>query len=145
SSSDSIAAFSPISGFAPAPSPPVTMLPSWILVSHSEPSSACASVLQTRKSHPSRPEEIMLLTALPPAPPTPTTVIFGDNLGTSVLWILRLSMGNLLARFVCDSMCFSGFLNREIRKEPRKRRVCGDICLKSPTALHQEGTLRLCP
>src|SRR6185295_18176449 len=39
--------------------------------------SACASALATTKSQPSRPPEIMLLTALPPAPPTPNTVILG--------------------------------------------------------------------
>ena len=35
------------------------------------------SVLATTNSQPIRPERIMLLTALPPAPPTPKTVIFG--------------------------------------------------------------------
>src|SRR5262249_43658941 len=39
--------------------------------------SACASVLATTKSTPCRPAAIMLLTALPPAPPTPNTVIRG--------------------------------------------------------------------
>src|SRR5436309_5427607 len=39
--------------------------------------SACASVLATTKSQPTRPAVIMLLTALPPAPPTPNTVIRG--------------------------------------------------------------------
>src|SRR5688572_30597628 len=39
--------------------------------------SACASVLATMKSTPSRPVAIMLLTALHPAPPTPMTVSFG--------------------------------------------------------------------
>src|ERR1051326_339332 len=39
--------------------------------------SAWASVLATTKSHPTRPAVIMLLTALPPAPPTPNTVIRG--------------------------------------------------------------------
>src|SRR2546423_10129292 len=38
-----------------------------------------ASVLATRKSTPSRPASIMLLTALPPAPPTPSTVMRGRN------------------------------------------------------------------
>ncbi|MEY9795026.1 hypothetical protein ABH984_003041 [Bradyrhizobium ottawaense] len=41
--------------------------------------SACASVLATTKSTPWRPAVIMLLTALPPAPPTPNTVIRGFN------------------------------------------------------------------
>src|SRR5215216_2783695 len=39
--------------------------------------SACASVLATTKSTPCSPAVIMLLTALPPAPPTPNTVIRG--------------------------------------------------------------------
>src|ERR1700745_427848 len=39
--------------------------------------SACASVLATTKSQPTRPAVIMLLTALPPAPPQPNTVIRG--------------------------------------------------------------------
>jgi hypothetical protein len=40
---------------------------------------ACASVLATTNSTPSRFDSIMLLTALPPAPPTPKTVILGFN------------------------------------------------------------------
>src|SRR4029078_3084711 len=38
---------------------------------------ACASVLATTNSTPFRPRSIMLLTALPPAPPTPKTVMRG--------------------------------------------------------------------
>jgi hypothetical protein len=41
--------------------------------------SAWASVLATTKSTPWSPALIMLLTALPPAPPTPKTVIRGFN------------------------------------------------------------------
>src|SRR6478609_5572316 len=41
--------------------------------------SACASVLATMKSTPERPDTIMLLTALPPAPPTPHTMMRGFN------------------------------------------------------------------
>src|SRR5580693_5352678 len=40
---------------------------------------ACASVLATMKSTPDRPAATMLLTALPPAPPTPQTMICGFN------------------------------------------------------------------
>jgi hypothetical protein len=40
---------------------------------------ACASVLATMKSTPERPAAIMLLTALPPAPPTPQTMMCGFN------------------------------------------------------------------
>src|SRR5262245_50276359 len=42
-----------------------------------ELASAWASVLATTNSTPLRPEAIMLLTALPPAPPTPNTVMRG--------------------------------------------------------------------
>src|SRR5580693_8829437 len=38
---------------------------------------ACASVLATTKSTPERPETIMLLIALPPAPPIPHTTMRG--------------------------------------------------------------------
>src|SRR5271170_7323331 len=38
---------------------------------------ACASVLATTKSTPDRPEPIILLIALPPAPPTPHTTMRG--------------------------------------------------------------------
>src|SRR5271169_604904 len=41
--------------------------------------SACASVLATMKSTPDRPDTIILLTALPPAPPTPHTMMRGFN------------------------------------------------------------------
>src|ERR1700691_1973473 len=41
--------------------------------------SACASVLATTKSTPISPETIMLLTALPPAPPMPHTIMRGFN------------------------------------------------------------------
>src|SRR5271166_6510878 len=50
--------------------------------------SACASELATTKSTPDRPEAIMLLTALPPAPPTPHTMMRGFN---SLSWgVFRL-------------------------------------------------------
>ena len=42
-----------------------------------EASSACASVLATMNSAPVSPAAIMLLTALPPAPPTPITAMRG--------------------------------------------------------------------
>jgi hypothetical protein len=50
--------------------------------------SAWASVLATTKSTPRSPAVIMLLTALPPAPPTPNTVIRG--LSSRMSGILRL-------------------------------------------------------
>src|SRR5205085_2167115 len=50
--------------------------------------SACASVLATTKSQPTKPAVIMLLTAWPPAPPTPNTVIRG--LSSRISGIFRL-------------------------------------------------------
>src|SRR5215471_15492490 len=56
--------------------------------------SAWASVLATTNSQPSSPLEIMLLTAFPPAPPTPITVIRGFSSrisGTFVLVVIFAS------------------------------------------------------
>jgi hypothetical protein len=50
--------------------------------------SAWASVLPTTKSQPMRPAVIMLLTALPPAPPHPKTVILG--LSSRISGVVRL-------------------------------------------------------
>ena len=75
--SASSAAARPTSGRAPAPSPCVTPMPSWIRAPARFCPSACASVLATTNSTPPSSERIMLLTALPPAPPTPITVIRG--------------------------------------------------------------------
>ena len=54
-------------------------MPSWIWVGALERVSACASVLATTNSTPWRLASIMLLTAFPPAPPTPITTIRGVN------------------------------------------------------------------
>src|SRR5580700_2875611 len=77
SSITSSAAARPTSGCEPAPSPWVTTRPAWITRSAFDIKSACASVFMTTNSTPWRPLSIMLLTALPPAPPTPKTVIRG--------------------------------------------------------------------
>src|SRR5262245_22704709 len=77
SSIASSAAASPISGLEPAPKPSVRLTPSCTRVVAVEASSACASVLATMKSTPLRPAAIILLMALPPAPPTPITAIRG--------------------------------------------------------------------
>ena len=91
SSSASSAAMRPISGREPAPRPRVTPTPSWMRRSASDCFIACASVLQTMNSQPLRPERIMLLTALPPAPPTPTTVMRGFS-SCSSSGMLRLKV-----------------------------------------------------
>src|SRR5260370_24879192 len=68
----SSAAALPMSGLAPAPRP---VLPNWITWLARERASACASVFITMKSTPCTPRLIMCCTALPPAPPTPTTLM----------------------------------------------------------------------
>ena len=71
----SCAAFSPISGWPPAPSPPVSSLPMAILVWALERCRAWTSVFNATKDTFFRPLAIILFTALPPPPPTPTTLI----------------------------------------------------------------------
>src|ERR1700684_913783 len=60
-----------------------------------EEASAWASVLATMKSTPTRPETIILLTALPPAPPTPHTMIRGFNSRSSGAFKLMVILGLL--------------------------------------------------
>ena len=67
----------PISGWEPAPNPLVTWTPNCIFESLKDLDRACASVLAATNSTPDNPDWIILLIALPPAPPTPNTVIFG--------------------------------------------------------------------
>ena len=73
----SSAACLPISGLMPAPKPLVLFNPNCILFGHDDICNACASVFAIKKSTPSRFEFIILLTAFPPDPPTPKTVILG--------------------------------------------------------------------
>src|SRR5437763_3376227 len=79
----SSAAARPISGREPAPRPCVILRPSWSRRSASEALSAWASVLATTKSTPWTSARIMLAMALPPAPPTPMTLIRGRSSSTS--------------------------------------------------------------
>src|SRR5690606_4753409 len=74
----SIAEFSPTSGSAPAPIPSVRLTPNCTLLGIGLNSNACASVLHTIKSTPLIPCLYMWLTALPPPPPTPITLIIED-------------------------------------------------------------------
>jgi len=78
SSKLSTAAFSPISGFAPAPSPSVKVTPNWILFGTELFSKAWESVLQTTKSTPFIPAWNIWLMALLPPPPTPITLMTFD-------------------------------------------------------------------
>ena len=78
----SSAAFSPISGLAPAPSPLVSFSPICMAVEALQNWSACLSVLIPINSTPAIFSSIIRFTALFPAPPTPTTMIlaaFSDS------------------------------------------------------------------
>ncbi len=75
SSELSSAAFSPISGFAPAPSPFVSFSPICRHFGALQSFSACLSVFAPINSTPVIASSIILFTALFPAPPTPTTII----------------------------------------------------------------------
>src|SRR5215213_407217 len=77
SSITSSAAARPTSGCEPAPRPCVTPTPIWMIRAAFDEDSAWASVFATTNSQPRRPASIMLLTALPPAPPIPNTVMRG--------------------------------------------------------------------
>ncbi len=79
SSSASSAAAAPISGRDPAPRPSVMPDAHLDDGAGAGRGRACASVLAAMNSTPSRPLSIMLFTALPPAPPTPMTVMRGRN------------------------------------------------------------------
>src|SRR5487761_221165 len=80
----SSAALRPISGFAPAPSPLVSFVPSWSLSGACDILSACKSVLAATNSTPSTLARIMRFTALQPPPPTPMTLIFAPFCGSSL-------------------------------------------------------------
>ena len=83
-SRSSIAASRPISGFAPAPRPRVSVEPSCSCVRAVERFSACASVFAQMNSTPDRPRSIMCSTALPPQPPTPMTLMTAPSCGCLV-------------------------------------------------------------
>ena len=85
SSALSSAAFSPISGRAPAPSPLVILSPICISVGALHNCRACLSVLIAINSTPAICSSIIRLTALFPPPPTPTTMIFAAASDSFVL------------------------------------------------------------
>ena len=76
SSALSSAALVPISGFPPHPSPLVNFSPMVIAVEALLDCKACLSVFTPINSTPAMPSSTMRFTALFPAPPTPTTIIF---------------------------------------------------------------------
>ena len=75
SSRFSSTAASPISGFAPAPSPFVSFSPIWIFVPALHKDKACLSVFTPTSSTPWTFSSTIRFTALFPAPPTPITKI----------------------------------------------------------------------
>src|SRR5512139_590489 len=66
-------------------------MPIWMMCLALHLVSAWASVLATTKSTPCRPAAIMLLTALPPAPPTPNTVMRAFISRISAMFVMRAS------------------------------------------------------
>src|ERR1700736_446560 len=96
----SCAAAAPTSGCDPAPKPWVTWVPIWMMRCAFDMVSACASVLAATKSTPCNPAVIMLLTALPPAPPTPNTVIRGLSSRISGTLRLMVMIASRLRAFV---------------------------------------------
>src|SRR5579862_4774507 len=101
SSITSSAAARPTSGCDPAPRPSVTCTPICTMRSAFDMVSAWASVLATTKSTPCKPALIMLLTAFPPAPPTPNTVIRGLSSRMSGMFrlIVMVASSSLCRRF----------------------------------------------
>src|SRR5262249_5077480 len=82
-SRSSIAAFLPISGSDPAPSPAVRRAPSWSFTAAGEARRACESVLATMNSTPVNSAPIIRLTAFEPPPPRPMTLILATSPGSS--------------------------------------------------------------
>ena len=85
SSALSSAAFSPISGLAPAPNPFVSFSPICNKLGALHSCNACLSVFTPMNSTPSICSSIILFTALLPAPPTPTTIILAADSASFVL------------------------------------------------------------
>src|ERR1051325_5237799 len=75
----SSAAWRPMFGSAPAPSPFVSLWPICSFMAALALSSACRSVLATMNSTPPSPTSTMRLTALLPPPPTPITLILAPR------------------------------------------------------------------
>src|SRR2546425_6817815 len=78
-SGSSSAARRPTSGLAPAPRPCVSLAPSCTLTGASEARSAWLSVFAAIRSTPPKVDSTMRLIELPPAPPSPMTLIFAPS------------------------------------------------------------------
>ena len=87
----SSAAFSPISGLAPAPSPLVSFSPICNNFGALQSCNACLSVFTPIKSTPVIFSSTILFTALFPAPPTPTTMILAAVSASFVLISSKVS------------------------------------------------------
>src|SRR5690606_27298885 len=93
----SSAAFSPISGLAPAPRPLVRWSPIWIRTSARLVASTCASVLAATNSTPLRPVSIMRFTALLPPPPSPMTLMTALS-----VWLIAMLSRSRLEEILQD-------------------------------------------
>ena len=108
SSALSSAAFSPISGLAPAPSPFVSFSPICIGLGALHKVRACLSVLTPMNSTPATSSSIMRFTALLPAPPTPTTIILAADSfsGTTISNIIFVPFKVFLLNISCSPYFF---------------------------------------
>jgi hypothetical protein len=106
-SRSSSAAWRPTSGFAPAPRPLVTLLPSCSCSLAPQFLIACESVLAVMNSTPSMLPLTMCATALPPPPPTPTTLMtaFGAIFSTSSKYAMSVSSSSYRCRCCCLTGC----------------------------------------
>ena len=110
SSELSSAAFSPTSGLAPAPSPLVSFSPICMAVGALQNWRACLSVLMPINSTPAMFSSIMRLTALFPAPPTPTTIILAAFSDSFILISNKIHI-LLLFPYYHFKPCFHSIIN----------------------------------
>src|SRR3974390_3432901 len=95
----SSAALRPISGFAPAPNPLVSLAPNCNFAGACDSFSACKSVFAAMNSTPSTLARIIRLTALQPPPPTPMTLSFAGESSSLKLIRIPASFAVMLAPF----------------------------------------------
>ena len=122
----SSAAFSPTSGFAPAPRPRVSFSPICMTVEALQNWRACLSVLIPINSTPSMFSSIMRFTALLPAPPTPTTMIFAV-LSSSFSLISNKVPASCNCLFtdclILDNMVYHTYFSRKVQATLRILRI----------------------